>query len=65
MHHAIDILPLITKVTAIHVKLNPEGSKENKGIKTFDRMVNIGENNRIDKVFLPIKCNRNFTLPGI
>lgn len=65
MLHAIKKQPASTKVTAAHVKLSPEGSEENKGISIFDKIVNMGENKRMHKVFSPMKCNIFLIRAGI
>lgn len=65
MHHAINKLPLITRIVDMHIKHKPDESKESRGIKTLDVIVKIGENNNIDKVFSPIKCKMHFIFSGI
>jgi len=46
--------PAIEKATATHIKQIPVGSNAKTGINNLERIVKIGENNKITRVFLPI-----------
>lgn len=55
VNHPIAKHPVTVKITAVHIKHKPDGSKEKKGIKSLARMVKIGEKIRMMSVFLPMK----------